>query len=91
MVTPNTPVTIQDLHAREIIDSRGNPTVEVEAFLSDGARGRAAVPSGASTGAHEAVELRDGDPKRFGGLGVRKAIDNIALHLLPAVKGDGRP
>ncbi len=87
MVTPITPVTIQDLHAREIIDSRGNPTVEVEAFLSDGARGRAAVPSGASTGAHEAVELRDGDPKRFGGLGVRKAIDNITLHLLPAVKG----
>jgi enolase len=80
-------MTIQDLHAREILDSRGNPTVEVEAVLASGARGWAAVPSGASTGAHEAVELRDGDPRRFGGLGVRKAVANVREHLLPAVRG----
>ncbi|HVZ33841.1 MAG TPA: phosphopyruvate hydratase, partial [Polyangiaceae bacterium] len=64
---------IQSVHAREILDSRGNPTVEVDVVLSDGARGRAGVPSGASTGSREAVELRDGDPVRFGGKGVRKA------------------
>ncbi|MSQ28242.1 MAG: phosphopyruvate hydratase [Dehalococcoidia bacterium] len=80
-------MTIQDLTAREILDSRGNPTVEVEALLSDGTRGWAAVPSGASTGAHEAVELRDGDPKRFGGLGVQRAVANVRTHLLPAVRG----
>ncbi len=70
------PVII-DVVAREILDSRGNPTVEVDVFLEDGALGRAAVPSGASTGAHEAVELRDGDAKRFGGKGVRKAVASV--------------
>ncbi len=69
--------TIASLHAREILDSRGNPTVEVDALLSDGSRGRAAVPSGASTGTREAVELRDGDPKRFGGKGVHKAVAHV--------------
>jgi enolase len=64
---------IQDIHAREILDSRGNPTVEVDVKLWTRTLGRAAVPSGASTGAHEAVELRDGDKKRYGGKGVRKA------------------
>ena len=64
---------IVDLHAREILDSRGNPTVEVDVILESGAMGRAAVPSGASTGSHEAVELRDGD-SRFGGKGVLKAV-----------------
>jgi len=63
---------ITDIIAREILDSRGNPTVEVDVVLEDGARGRAAVPSGASTGAHEAVELRDGDKKRYFGKGVLK-------------------
>jgi enolase len=61
---------IVDIHAREILDSRGNPTIEVDVTLEDGAFGRAAVPSGASTGAHEAVELRDGDKSRYGGKGV---------------------
>ena len=69
--------TIIDIHAREILDSRGNPTVEVDVYLESGAMGRAAVPSGASTGAHEAVELRDGDKKRYGGKGVLKAVDNV--------------
>src|SRR4051812_31994330 len=64
---------ITDIIGREILDSRGNPTVEVDVVLEDGSRGRAAVPSGASTGAHEAVELRDGDKARYGGKGVRKA------------------
>ncbi len=68
---------IIDIRAREILDSRGNPTVEVEVMLETGAEGRAAVPSGASTGAHEAVELRDGDKKRYGGKGVLKAVSNI--------------
>ena len=68
---------IEDLHAREILDSRGNPTVEVEVHLDDGAMGRAAVPSGASTGVHEALELRDGDKNRFGGKGVLKAVQNV--------------
>ena len=63
--------------AREILDSRGNPTVEVEVGLEDGTMGRAAVPSGASTGAHEALELRDGDKQRFMGKGVLKAVDNV--------------
>ena len=67
---------IRQVYAREILDSRGNPTVEVEVDLEGGASGRAAVPSGASTGEHEALELRDGD-KRFGGKGVRKAIENV--------------
>jgi len=65
---------IVEVHSREILNSRGNPTLEVEVTLSDGARGRAAVPSGASTGAHEALELRDGDPKRYGGKGGLKAV-----------------
>ena len=65
------------IDAREILDSRGNPTIEVDVVLDDGSVGRAAVPSGASTGAHVAVELRDGDPKRFGGKGVLKAVDNV--------------
>ncbi|MBI2886348.1 MAG: phosphopyruvate hydratase [Chloroflexi bacterium] len=80
-------MNIQDLRAREILDSRGNPTVEVEAHLSDGTWGRAAVPSGASTGAHEALELRDGDPARFGGLGVLRAVANVQEKILPAVRG----
>ena len=65
------------IHAREILDSRGNPTVEVEVFLEDGTMGRAAVPSGASTGEYEAVELRDGDKKRYLGKGVLKAVANV--------------
>src|SRR5713226_9631172 len=68
---------ISGIKAREILDSRGNPTVEVDVYLSGGAMGRAAVPSGASTGAHEAVELRDGDPKRYGGKGVARAVSNV--------------
>jgi len=69
--------TIETVVAREILDSRGNPTIEVEVVLLDGAWGRAAVPSGASTGVHEALELRDGDPERYGGKGVRKAVQNV--------------
>jgi len=65
---------IDRIHAREILDSRGNPTVEVDVVLDSGAQGRAAVPSGASTGSHEAVELRDGDKSRFGGKGVLTAV-----------------
>ena len=68
---------IVDIHAREILDSRGTPTVEAEVVLQSGAFGRAAVPSGASTGVHEAVELRDGDKSRFGGKGVLKAVQNV--------------
>src|ERR1700724_3377163 len=69
--------TIQSVHAREILDSRGNPTVEVEVSLNDGSLGRAAVPSGASTGAYEAIELRDGDKKRYLGKGTLKAVQNV--------------
>ena len=79
--------TIADVRAREILDSRGNPTVEVDVRLSDGAFGRAAVPSGASTGQYEAVELRDGDPSRFGGVGVRTAVENVNRRLALAVSG----
>src|SRR6266702_7637621 len=68
---------IDQIHAREILDSRGNPTVEADVVLVSGERGRAAVPSGASTGEHEAVELRDDDPKRYGGKGVLKAVANV--------------
>src|SRR5260370_18547996 len=68
---------IVDVPARQILDSRGNPTVEVDVTLEDGSMGRAAVPSGASTGAHEAVELRDGDKARWGGKGVEKAVRNV--------------
>ena len=69
--------SIETVHAREILDSRGNPTVEVEITLDGGAMGRAAVPSGASTGVHEALELRDGDKSRYGGKGVKKAVEHV--------------
>jgi enolase len=78
---------IAAVHAREVLDSRGNPTVEVEARLSEGAVGRAIVPSGASTGAHEAVELRDGDPARYGGKGVLRAVANVNDLIGPGVAG----
>ncbi len=78
---------IAKIHAREILDSRGNPTIEVDVHLSDGAIGRAAVPSGASTGEYEAVELRDGDRKRYSGKGVRKAIVNVNREIEPEVVG----
>src|SRR5258705_10722950 len=78
---------IVSIKGREILDSRGNPTVEVDVLLSDGALGRAAVPSGASTGSKEALELRDGDPKRYGGKGVLKAIRNIMETIAPAIRG----
>ena len=77
------------VHGREILDSRGNPTVEVEVVTSDGALGRAAVPSGASTGAREALELRDGDSSRYLGKGVRKAVDFVNGELAEAVVGSG--
>ncbi|MBW0136570.1 phosphopyruvate hydratase [Pseudonocardia petroleophila] len=77
---------IEQVGAREILDSRGNPTVEVEVSLEDGTLGRAAVPSGASTGEHEAVELRDGDPLRFGGKGVEKAVKNVLDVIAPELK-----
>ena len=76
---------IAHVHAREILDSRGRPTVECDVRLSDGALGRASVPSGASTGAHEALELRDGDPGRYGGLGVLRAVANIRDTIAPAI------
>src|SRR5687767_6217090 len=79
--------TIIDIAAREILDSRGNPTVEAEVTLATGETGRAAVPSGASTGEHEAVELRDGDAGRYLGKGVRKAVRNIEETIAPALKG----
>ncbi|MCP8999015.1 phosphopyruvate hydratase [Pseudarthrobacter sp. RMG13] len=78
---------IDAIHAREILDSRGNPTVEVEVLLSDGQIGRAAVPSGASTGEHEAVELRDGDKGRYLGKGVQKAVDAVIDQIAPALTG----
>ena len=78
---------IADIIAREILDSRGNPTVEVDVFLESGAMGRAAVPSGASTGAHEASELRDGDPARYGGKGVQTACAHVEGEILDAVGG----
>ncbi|MEA2679322.1 MAG: enolase, partial [Candidatus Binataceae bacterium] len=78
---------ISAICAREIIDSRGNPTIEVDVRLGDGTRGRAAVPSGASTGVHEALELRDGDPKRFGGKGVLKAVANVNGPISQALVG----
>src|SRR5512143_3425718 len=79
--------TIIEVHGREIIDSRGNPTVEAEVVLSSGATGRAAVPSGASTGEHEAVELRDGDPKRYVGKGVLEAVRNVNEVIGPRLEG----
>src|SRR5690606_35062150 len=80
-------ITIADVHAREILDSRGNPTVEAEVILSNGIMGRAAVPSGASTGEHEAVELRDGDDERYGGKGVLDAVANVEESIGPAIRG----
>ena len=79
---------IEKIHAREILDSRGNPTVEVEVTLENGVMGRASVPSGASTGENEALELRDGDKGRFGGKGVLKAVENVNNVIAPALKGD---
>ncbi|MBE9513209.1 MAG: phosphopyruvate hydratase, partial [Chloroflexi bacterium] len=79
--------TIRNIKAREILDSRGNPTLEVEVRLDDGVRGRAAVPSGASTGKYEAVELRDRDDPRFNGLGVLGAIANVNKHIATAIVG----
>ncbi|MBW4090621.1 MAG: phosphopyruvate hydratase [Proteobacteria bacterium] len=78
---------IADISAREILDSRGNPTIEVDVLLDSGALGRAAVPSGASTGAHEAVELRDGDKSRFGGKGVQQAVANVEGEIFDAIGG----
>src|ERR1700727_1180931 len=78
---------IVDIIGREILDSRGNPTVEVDVVLEDGTLGRAAVPSGASTGAHEAVELRDGDEKRYFGKGVLKAVETVNGEIFDAVGG----
>ena len=78
---------IAEIKGREILDSRGNPTVEVDVILESGIMGRASVPSGASTGEHEALELRDGDKTRYGGKGVLKAVENINTLIAPALKG----
>src|SRR5215813_10780475 len=78
---------IEQIWAREILDSRGNPTIEAEVVLEDGTKGRAAVPSGASTGEHEAVELRDGDKLRYLGKGVRKAVENVNETIEPELVG----
>ncbi len=78
---------IIDIRAREILDSRGKPTVEVDVILESGVMGRAAVPSGASTGGYEAVELRDGDKKRYNGMGVRRALQAIEDEIFPALSG----
>ena len=78
---------IVNVVGREILDSRGNPTVEVDVVLEDGSMGRAAVPSGASTGTREAVELRDGDKRRFGGKGVLKAVEAVNRDIFDAVSG----
>src|SRR5271168_948219 len=79
--------SISEITAREILDSRGNPTIEVDVLLASGAAGRAAVPSGASTGEHEALELRDGDKSRYSGKGVSKAVKNVVTSILPALHG----
>ena len=78
---------IESVHAREILDSRGNPTVEAEVVLADGSHGRAAAPSGASTGQHEAVELRDGDPTRYGGRGVQQAVAHVHTEIATHIRG----
>src|SRR3954462_9692505 len=78
---------IDQIHAREILDSRGNPTVEADVILTSGTAGRAAVPSGASTGEHEAIELRDGDKQRYMGKGVQNAVQNILEKIGPALRG----
>jgi enolase len=80
-------IVISELKAREILDSRGNPTVEADVYCSNGVMGRAAVPSGASTGEHEAIELRDGDADRYGGKGVQRAVQNIEEQIAPALQG----
>ena len=82
---------ILDITAREVLDSRGNPTVEVDMLLDSGALGRAAVPSGASTGAYEAVERRDGDPKRYGGKGVSDAVEAVNGEIFDALAGHDAP
>ena len=82
---------IADVHARQILDSRGNPTVEVDVTLEDGSMGRAAVPSGASTGAHEAVELRDGDKSRWGGKGVEQGGRRTSTGRSPRLSSAGTP
>ena len=79
--------SIELIQAREILDSRGNPTIEVEVFLADGSVGRAAVPSGASTGEHEAIELRDGDADRYGGKGVQEAVRNVVQTIEDELTG----
>src|SRR6185436_4235773 len=81
------PARIAAIKGREILDSRGNPTVEVDVLLADGSLGRAAVPSGASTGTHEAVELRDGDRGTYGGKGVLRAVENVNAVIAPALAG----
>src|SRR4030095_7457740 len=78
---------IAEIHARQILDSRGNPTVEVDVILEDGEVGRAAVPSGASTGAHDALELRDRDPARYRGLSVERAVENVNELIAPDLIG----
>ncbi len=78
---------IESVHARQILDSRGNPTVEVDVYTENGFMGRAAVPSGASTGEHEAVELRDGDKSKYLGKGVLKAVENVNEHIAPEIVG----
>jgi enolase len=82
-----TDARIERVHAREILDSRGRPTVEADVVLTDGSLGRASVPSGASTGAHEAVELRDGEPDHYGGLGVRRVVATVRDVIAPAIRG----
>ena len=79
--------SIAHIHARQILDSRGNPTAEVDVYTEGGAMGRAAVPSGASTGTHEAVELRDGDKKHYLGKGVENAVNNINTTILEELRG----
>jgi enolase len=84
---PNVVGQIKDVLAREILDSRGNPTIEVDVILAEGVMGRAAVPSGASTGSREALELRDGDAKRYGGKGVLKAVESVNTEICEAIVG----
>src|SRR5437667_12755430 len=87
MASPQSSPPIRGIRSREVLDSRGNPTVEVEVHCEGGAWGRAIVPSGASTGRHEAVELRDGDPARHGGKGVRRAVANVRDQIAPRLLG----
>jgi enolase len=82
-----TTLSIQKIHGREVLDSQGNPTVEVAVLLNDGSLGQAIVPSGASTGEFEAVELRDGDAKRYLGKGVQSAVKNVDQKIAPALEG----